>query len=129
MKTLIALSLTALIMTALNPSSPGADAPAGKTKLVHVVSFKFKDGTAPEKIAALEDAFRALKTQIPEVQSYEGGKNVSKEGKDKGFQHCSVLSFKSAQDLDTYIHSAAHQAFVKMLHDIVDDVFVVDFWE
>jgi hypothetical protein len=39
---------------------------AKKPKLNHVVAFKFKDSATKEQIKEIEDAFRALKTKIPQ---------------------------------------------------------------
>src|SRR5688572_12238942 len=109
----LCLFCCAIAMLFSATSVMSADAPTGKTKLVHVVALKFKDGASTEDVKKIEDAFRALKAKIPEITAYEGGANVSKEGKNKGFQHCSVLSFKSQKDLDTYVVHQAHQDFVK----------------
>jgi len=122
--------LLCVLLLSLSASTVfAADAPVGKTKLVHVVALKFKDDASTEDVKKIEDAFRAMKSKISEIASYEGGANVSKEGKNKGFQHCSVLSFKSQKDLDTYVAHTVHQDFVKMLGGIVVDAFVVDYWE
>ena len=97
-------------------------------RLQHVVCFKFKTTAAPGNIEKVEEAFQALKKQIPQVQSLEWGTNVSKEKLDKGFTHCWVLSFKSEADRDAYIEHPAHKAFGKLLGPVLDDVFVIDFW-
>ena len=121
--------ICAMVLSAFSITVSAADGDnAGKT-LVHVVTLKFKEGTAADVIKKIQDEFRALKTKVPEVVTYMGGTNVSKEGKNKGFTHCSVLTFKSEKDLDTYVASAAHQEFVKLLKESIDDVVVVDFWE
>src|SRR6267142_1842082 len=97
-------------------------------KLQHVVSFKFKSDSAPEQIKKVEDAFRSLKSKIPEMVSLEWGTNVSKEKHDKGFTHCFIVSFKSEADRDTYISHPDHKAFGKALGPVLEDVFVIDFW-
>jgi hypothetical protein len=45
----------------------------GGKVLRHVVLFKFKDGTAPEKIKEIEDAFRALPGKIETIKDFEWG--------------------------------------------------------
>jgi hypothetical protein len=99
-----------------------------KGKLVHMVSFKFKDTASKEQIKQVEDAFRDLKKKIKEIQTYEWGTNVSPEKHDKGFTHAFILSFKTDKDRDTYIEHPDHKAFGKMLGPILADVFVIDFW-
>jgi len=93
----------------------------------HVVLFKFKDGTTPEQIKSVEDAFRALPSKIPEIQSLEWGTNMSPEKLDQGFTHCFFLTFKTAADRDAYLPHPAHKAFGKVLRPFLDKVLVVDY--
>jgi len=48
-----------------------AEAQGKNSKLLHVVSFKFKEAATKEQIKEVEDAFRALKGKIPEIQTLE----------------------------------------------------------
>jgi hypothetical protein len=112
--------LTALFMTATAALS--ADAPVR-----HVVSFKFKKDAAPADIRKVEEAFAALKTKIPQIQSLEWGTNVSGENLDKGFTHMWVVSFADAAAVKTYIDHPDHQAFVQLLKPTLEDAFVIDF--
>jgi hypothetical protein len=121
MKT-FATILIALIATAIVTSASAAD------RLQHVVCFKFKSTATAEDITRVEQAFRALKQQIPLIQTLEWGTNVSPEKKDKGFTHCFILSFKSEKDRDAYIVHPDHKAFGKLVGPLLDDVFVIDFW-
>ena len=103
--------------------------PASKgTVLRHVVSIKFKPGTTPGQIKTVEDAFRDLKNQIPQIASLEWGVNNSEEGHDKGFTHCFILAFKSEADRAVYLPHPAHKAFGKVLGPVMEDVMVLDFW-
>jgi hypothetical protein len=111
---------TALFMTVTAALS--ADAPVR-----HVVSFKFKKDAAPADIRKVEEAFAALKTKIPQIQSLEWGTNVSGENLDKGFTHMWVLSFADAAAVKTYIDHPDHQAFVQLLKPTLEDAFVIDF--
>ena len=96
--------------------------------LYHVVSLKLKSGTTPEQIKSVETAFVALKTKIPGVTSLNWGTNVSPEHHDKGFTHCFVLTFASDKDRDAYLVHPEHKAFGAILHPVMDEVFVLDFW-
>ena len=98
------------------------------TKLRHVVAFKFKPSATPAQIKQVEDAFRDLKEKIKEIQAYEWGTNVSKETRNKGCTHGFILTFKSESDRDTYIDHPAHKEFGKLVGQLLDDVFVIDFW-
>jgi hypothetical protein len=131
------LSLIAAAMTASakDDSKPApAPAPAHSTKtarsgkLNHVVSFKFKDSATKEQIREVEEAFRALKTKIPQIQKLQWGMNNSPEGLNKGFTHCWVLTFVSEADRDAYLVHPDHKEFGKLLKPVLGDVFVIDFW-
>ena len=117
----VALGLTLVVFAAEKSSN-------AEGKLRHVVAFKFKEGTAREKIKEVEDAFRDLKKKIKEIQDYEWGTNVSKENRNKGCTHGFILSFNNEKDRDTYIDHPAHKDFGKIVGPVLDDVFVIDFW-
>ena len=99
-----------------------ADAPVR-----HVVSFKFKKDATPADIRKVEEAFAALKTKIPQIQSLEWGTNISGENLDKGFTHMWVLSFANTAAVKTYIDHPDHKAFVELLKPSLEDAFVIDF--
>lgn len=124
-RTLIPLTLAFLVLT-----GPGIAAGNVESEgvLRHVVSFKFKQSATPESIRSVEDAFRKLEDQIPEILSFEMGTNISPEGLDKGFTHCFILTFKSEKDRDAYLVHPDHKAFGSLVGPVLDDVFVIDFW-
>jgi hypothetical protein len=99
-----------------------------KELLRHVVLIKFKEGTSPEDIKKVEDAFHALEGKIKEIRDYEWGINNSPEGNDKGFTHCFFVTFESEGDRDIYLPHPDHQAFVQVLIPHLEDVLVVDYW-
>lgn len=96
--------------------------------LRHVVLFKFKEGTAPEKVQEIVDAFSALPSKIPEIASYEWGINNSPEGLNKGLTHGFLLTFNSDADRATYLPHPDHKAFGALLTPHLDDVTVFDYW-
>ena len=109
-----------------SPPTPTARAQdAGKLR--HVVLFKFKDGAAPEKIKAVEDAFAALPGKIPQIQAYEWGVDCSVEGKAQGFTHCFLVTFDDAVGREAYLPHPAHKAFVELLKPSLDKVLVIDY--
>lgn len=115
----------------------------GSAKVVHVVFFKFQADAEPHlvtkvlidcgpegssashftdmlKIKICTD-FTNLASQCLDangkkyIYSIAGGKDMSIEGKDKGFTHAFVITFKSVQDRDYYIRSdPIHAAFAKV---------------
>lgn len=112
--------IAALIMTATQAFS--ADGPVR-----HVVSFKFKPAATQADVRAIEKAFAGLPAKIKEIQSFEGGTDVSSEGLSKGFTHMWVLTFANKQALKTYIDHPDHVAFVSLLKPSLEDAFVFDF--
>jgi hypothetical protein len=128
MKTLAQTLLPALILGLVMSVCAADRTAASADKLRHVVAFKFKPTATHEQIKQVEDAFRDLKRKIREIQDYECGTNVSKEGRNKGCTHAFILTFKSDSDRDTYIDHPAHKEFGKLVGPVLDDAFVIDFW-
>jgi hypothetical protein len=115
--------LTALFAIAMITASTfAADGPVR-----HVVHFKFKAEASKEQIAKIVEEFAALKNKISVVESLEWGTNVSKEGLDKGFNYCWIVTFKNEADRDAYIVHPAHKAFVELLKPSLEEAMVVDF--
>lgn len=111
-----------------NPKPAATEKSTRKGKLQHVVSFKFKETASKEQVKEVEEAFRALKTKIPQIEKLQWGLNNSPEGLNKGFTHCWILTFGSEADRDAYLKHPDHVIFGKGLGPVLGDVFVVDFW-
>jgi hypothetical protein len=107
-------------MTSAAPDSPRV--------LRHVVLFKFKADAPKDKVQGVVDAFAKLPGQIDAIKGYEAGTDNSPEMKSKGFTHCFVVTFADEKGRDAYLPHPAHQAFVKVLLPVLDDVLVVDYW-
>ncbi|MCU0713486.1 MAG: Dabb family protein [Pirellula sp.] len=96
--------------------------------LRHVVLFKFKDTSSKEEVEKVVDAFRSLKTSIPQVADFEYGTDNSPEGLANGFTHCFLITFKSEADRDVYLPHPKHKEFVEVLKPHLDKVQVIDYW-
>ena len=103
-------------------------ADTGGKALRHVVLFKFKDTSTPADVERIVAAFRALPAEIPQIEAFEWGTDVSPEGKSQGLTHCFLLTFATAADRDAYLPHPAHQKFVTLVGPHVDKVCVVDYW-
>jgi hypothetical protein len=126
---LLILTTVVALLLAGTISVPAPDTPASvRGKLVHMVSFKFKEDATREDIRKVEEAFSALPGKIPQIASYEWGTNVSPEGLNKGFTHGFLLTFHSARDRDDYLVHKEHKDFGRILGPHLADVFVIDFW-
>jgi hypothetical protein len=92
------------------------------------VLLKFKDDAAEDKVKGVVEAFKALKTKLPAIQTLEWGPNISPEKHSQGFTHCFTLSFASKEALEKqYLHEPAHKDFGAMLGPVLDKVLVVDY--
>jgi hypothetical protein len=120
MKKILALLLALFVCSLTFPA-----AAAGKVH--HVVCFKFKSTASSQDIKKVEEAFVALKSKVPGIDSLKWGTNVSKEQRNKGFTHCFILTFKSEKERDDYLEHPEHKAFGSLVGPVVDDVFVIDF--
>jgi hypothetical protein len=123
----LVLLLVGMKLPAAQPAAE-AHAPEAKKMLRHVVLFKFKDGTTPEQIKQVEDAFRALPSKIKEIKGFEWGLNNSPENINQGFTHCFFLSFDSEKGREVYLPHPDHKAFGAVLRPYLDKVLVVDYW-
>lgn len=125
----LAILFAAVLSLALSGVSLAADdsATAKKGPVYHVVCVKFKDGTTPDQVKAVEEAFSQLKTKIPGVLTLHWGTNVSSEHKNKGYTHCFVLTFATEKDRDAYLVDPAHKAFGQLAGPHFADVLVIDF--
>ena len=129
MKSLIAVFTIVLLgIMSFSNSTDAAGKSSKRGNLVHMVSFKFKEAATKEDIKKVETAFADLQKKIPQIVSYETGVNNSPEGLDKGFTHGFVLTFHSGQDRDDYLIHPHHKAFGKLVGPLLEDVFVLDFW-
>ena len=114
------------LSTALaTPRSPKKATP--KPMLHHVVLFKFKPETTPEKVAEIVAAFEALPSKISQIKRFQWGTNNSPEKLDKGLTHAFILTFASEKDRDTYLPHPAHKAFGVVVGPWLADITVVDF--
>ncbi|MGA2172498.1 MAG: Dabb family protein [Sedimentisphaerales bacterium] len=102
--------------------------PKDAKMLRHVVLFRFKEGTSPEKIKEVENAFASLPGKIDVIKRFEWGTNVSVENRSDGFTHCFVSSFLSEADRDAYLIHPDHKEFAKTLGGNIDKVLVIDYW-
>ena len=96
--------------------------------LRHVLLFKFKEGTTPEQIKEVENAFASLPDKIDAIKCFEWGTNVSVENRSEGFTHCFVVTFANEAGLDAYLNHPDLKEFRKTLGGPLEKVLVVDYW-
>jgi hypothetical protein len=126
-KAILLLCAVVLAATTLTLTMTAADASKKKT-LRHVVNFKFKSTASEAQVKEVVEAFRALKTKIPEIKEFEWGTNNSPENLNKGLTHCFILTFDSEEGRAKYLPHPDHKAFGAKLGPVLEDVFVIDYW-
>jgi hypothetical protein len=114
------LTLAALAMTLA--VSAAAEAPYR-----HIVLFKFREDAPKAEVEKVEKAFAAMRKSIPEIQGFEWGTNVSPEGKEQGFTHCFLVTFRDKAGLEVYLPHPEHRKFGAMLKGLIEKVLVIDY--
>lgn len=111
------------------PTQAQAPAQAPARAVRHIVVFKYKPEATPAQIQQVTAAFRALATSVPGIVSFEDGVNNSPEGKNQGFTHVYVITFKDAAARDAYLPHPEHKKFGQVLgkSGIFVDAFVIDY--
>ena len=122
----LALSLCLIIAGSMQVSAQNNTTP--QKLLRHVVLFSFKEGSTPEQIKAVTDAFAALPKKIKQIKTFEWGTNNSPESLNQGFTHCFFVTFASEKDRAVYLPHPDHIAFGDILRPILDKVLVIDYW-
>lgn len=97
------------------------------TSVQHIVLFKFKPETTPEKVNEIVAAFEALPSQIKEIKGFKWGTNNSPEKLNKGLTHAFILTFDNEKDRDAYLPHPAHKKFGTIVGPWLAEVTVVDF--
>ncbi len=96
--------------------------------LKHVVILKFNEDVTSEQIDEAVALILDFPNQIPEVQSVEGGDNVTIEDAHKGFTYVFVMTFESQEGLKTYLPHERHLAVVDAVKPLLVDLLVVDYF-
>lgn len=77
----------------------------------HMVLFRFKPDTPDGIRARLLAELSLLPTHFPKMQRFGLGVNVSK--RDSRFTHVMTLEFEMRSELEKYLDSEHHEAFVQ----------------
>lgn len=110
--------------------TPAGDPPKKPMKnnvVQHIVLFKFKADTTPEKLKEILAAFEGLPSKIKEIKGFQWGTNNSPENHAHGLTHAFILTFDSEKDRDAYLPHPAHKEFGKVVGPWIDELTVVDF--
>jgi hypothetical protein len=93
--------------------------------LRHVVFFKFKEGVGEGKIADLESSLAALPPIIPEILSYEFGRDTVHS--ERSYDLALISTFRDLEALQCYQKHPDHRVVLRKVNDICESVLAVDF--
>ncbi|MGD8253132.1 MAG: Dabb family protein [Syntrophobacterales bacterium] len=93
--------------------------------LRHVVFFKFKDGVGEEEIVDLEKSLAELPPVIPEILSYEFGRDVVRS--ERSYDLALVSTFKDLDAMQRYQKHPDHQVVLQKVNELCESVLAVDF--
>ena len=91
----------------------------------HVVMLKFKKDAQEAGIGELEKKMGALPGEVPEIKSYEFGRDIIRSERSYDFALVSV--FEDIESLKRYRIHPLHQEVLKILKDLCESVLVADF--
>jgi hypothetical protein len=91
----------------------------------HVVVMKFKKDAQEAGIGELEKKLGALPGEIPEIKSYEFGRDVIRSERSYDFALVSV--FEDIESLKRYQIHPRHQEVLKIVKELCESVIVADF--
>ncbi|SMC19079.1 Stress responsive A/B Barrel Domain [Desulfacinum hydrothermale DSM 13146] len=91
----------------------------------HVVLLKFKPGVTEEDVESLEKGLDALPGAIPEILSYDFGRDIVRS--ERSFDFGLVSSFKDLESLKRYQVHPEHVKVLEIVKRICDQIVAVDF--
>ena len=94
--------------------------------VIHVVLFRYRPDAEPAQINQLQNDLASLSQKIPTIGRYQGGPNVSPEGKGHGYDWGFVMTFPDAGARDAYLDDPAHTAVHPLVEAVVEDALVYD---
>ena len=91
----------------------------------HVVVLKFKAGVSDSDIEALENALERLPGTIPEIMTYDFGRDIVRS--ERSFDFALVSSFKDLDALKRYQGHPEHLKVLDLVKKMCDQIVAVDF--
>lgn len=77
----------------------------------HTLSFRFKDEVSTEVQESILAELASFPTKYPQMRNWSMGRNIST--RDTTFTHTMAIDFASEADLQSYLRSDTHEAFVR----------------
>lgn len=97
-----------------------------KPQIMHIVMFKWKDGTTEEQISEIKCELMLLKDKIDGIIETYVGDDFSTRS--KGYHTALCTRFVNVEALRVYAPSEAHQRVVQQfIKPVSDDILAFDF--
>ncbi len=93
--------------------------------LRHLIFFKFKPEITDSEINAIEKGLASLPTAIPEIESFEFGRDIIHS--DRSFDFALVSAFADPAALKRYQVHPAHQEVLALVKAACSHIFAVDY--
>ncbi|KAB8312337.1 Dabb family protein [Erwinia endophytica] len=93
----------------------------------HVLFITFTERARSSEIERVRKAFLQIPDQVDGVLSVEWGCNDSPEGKNAGFTHCVLMTFRDEIARQRYLPHPAHEAIKAIFQPVLSDIIVFDF--
>lgn len=91
-----------------------------------LIYFKFKEKTPSDLTRLFFSKYKKLES-LDCLTSIEYGKNISKEGYDKGFTHGAIAKFKNREMVNIFLKHKRHTNLVdKYLDPILEDFMLIE---
>jgi len=91
----------------------------------HVVLMKFKPDVKEDQISQVKKGLGDLSDIIPEIKSYEFGRDEVRS--DRSYDFCLVSAFENYDSLKKYQFHPEHVKVVNLLKEICEDIRAVDY--
>lgn len=91
----------------------------------HIVLFRFKEETGPEKRSEMVPRLKTLKEKIPLIVEVEIGEDFM--GATYSYHVGLNILFKNKEDLQTYMDHPDHVEVVKFILEVCDAIVTVDY--
>ncbi len=119
---LTGIAAICLVLTAFTPLYRPAAGPKQR-----IVCFKFKADAPPEAVARHMSHFARLKTEIPLIVSYHGGKTLTGDkGAAPEYDVMHYMTFGTEGDIEAYFGHPKHKEFIQANKAIWDKVLVIN---
>jgi len=93
--------------------------------LKHVVFMKFRSGTSEADLTRLEKGLAALPGKIPEIKSFEFGRDTLHT--ERSYDFALVSAFDDLESMKRYQVHPDHVVVLQIVRELCESILAVDF--